>query len=143
MNTVCACRFCCAGQMCPEAKIFRRWLTPSILYPTLCEMANAEVQVNADGQSLGPLLRGETREHRAQIGAVYCDVQRMWSDGEWKLIRYFRGQSGAGEERVQLFHLASDPHELHDLAADAAQATRVQNMLNCLEKWQRDNDDFL
>ena len=113
------------------------------LFPTLCEMAGAKIPRGIDGQTLRPLLRGETKQHRSHVGAVYKDIQRMWSDGEWKVIRYTKGRNGAGEARVQLFHIAADPHEMHDLAADPAHAFRLRMMLQNLRDWQKANGDFL
>lgn len=112
------------------------------LYPTLLQMAGGDVAA-VDGQSLLPILKGEATQHRESVGAVYLDIQRMWSDGEWKIIRYFVGANGRGTERVQLFDLTGDPHELHDLSSDPAQAARVQTMLEKLSDWQRENDDIL
>jgi arylsulfatase A-like enzyme len=106
-------------------------------------MAGANVPEGIESQSLVPLLQGETDKHRAEIGAVYRDIQRMWTDGEWKLIRYYRRKNGDGVNRVQLFHIKEDPHELRDLSREPEHAERVQEMLQQLSVWQKANGDFL
>ncbi len=78
--------------------------------PTLCDLAGVGPIPRTDARSLLPLLRGETAEHReeavATLLADYCLRTR-----EWKLI--------AGNEGVpELYHLADDPDEQVDLAAD-------------------------
>jgi choline-sulfatase len=42
---------------------------------------------------------------------------------EWKYVRLLDG-----EVEEQLFHLTADPHELRDLAADPAQAQRLEGL---------------
>lgn len=113
------------------------------LYPTLCELAGAAVSQTVEGQSLLPLLRGEAKTHRPHIGAVYNDTQRMWSDGEWKIIRYFTGKNGNGCERVQLFNLQEDPNELNDFSERPEQSERVRKLLGNLEKWQQEVGDII
>jgi arylsulfatase A-like enzyme len=56
--------------------------------------------------------------------------QRAVTDGRWKLIRY--PEIGF----TQLFDLASDPHELVNLAARAEQSQRVEALRRRLEAWQ-------
>jgi arylsulfatase A-like enzyme len=53
----------------------------------------------------------------------------------WKLIVY--PQIG----KVQLFDLASDPHELCDVSADPAAAGVVAELRQKLDTWQREVGD--
>jgi arylsulfatase A-like enzyme len=53
---------------------------------------------------------------------AYQAVQRAIRDDRWKLIRYPR------VDVTQLFDLGADPFEMHNLAADPAQAERVGEM---------------
>ena len=130
------------GPGVPSSHVADALLYTFDLYPTLLQMAGIAVAA-VDGQSLLPILRGETTRHRAELGAIYLDIQRMWSDGDWKIIRYFVGENGRGEARVQLFDLRNDPGETNDLSGDPAQAARLAMMLEKLADWQRANDDFL
>lgn len=130
------------GPNVPRGQKSRALLYSFDLTATLLQMAQSDVAA-IDGQSLLPILNGETSVHRSHVGAVYRDIQRMWSDGKWKLIRYFVGGNGTGENRVQLFDLPRDPHELNDLSGHPAQAERMKIMLEKLSVWQRENDDIL
>ncbi len=109
------------------------------LYPTLCELTGVAVPPTVEGRSLLPLVRGEVDHTRDFVGTVYKGLMRSISDGEWKLIRYYR-QGDKGTDHVQLFHLADDPWEQHNLADDVAQQTRVEQMLARLEGWMREVD---
>jgi arylsulfatase A-like enzyme len=75
---------------------------------TIVEFAGAKMPEAADSLSLKPLLAGEEQTHReVQISAI--DDWKMVSDGEYKLIV----QEG---KPVRLYHLPSDPWELHNIA---------------------------
>ena len=56
----------------------------------------------------------------------------MATDGRWKLIRYLV----AGQERLQLFDLSSDPDERQDLASDPASRPIINRLLGTLRDWQ-------
>jgi arylsulfatase A-like enzyme len=58
---------------------------------------------------------------------AYRDVQRGYSDGRWKLIRYPR------VDRTQLFDLDNDPHEATNLAGKAEYAAKVAQLTNSLK----------
>lgn len=108
------------------------------LFPTLCELVGLPIPETVESQSLLPLIRGEKGAGRNSVYAAYKDVQRMVSDGAWKLIRYYRSASrAAGSERRQLFHLAEDPWERYDLASDPGQRERLQHLAAELAAWQR------
>lgn len=79
--------------------------------PTLLELAGIPVPESVDGRSM---IDSDERsylygEHGEGVGAA-----RMVHDGHYKLIYYPTGN------RVQLFDLNEDPHELDDLAEDDA-----------------------
>ena len=107
----------------------------SDLYPSLLEMAGVPAlpEQHTDGVSFAPLLQGATELQRKALywhfphysnhgmqspgGAVRC--------GDYKLIEYFENNT------VQLFNLAKDPGEQHDLAAQAPEsAARLTAMLH-------------
>jgi arylsulfatase A-like enzyme len=69
---------------------------------------------------------------------------RSVSDGRWKLIRYYRSPlRHEGTTRIQLFHLADDPWETHDLAQDPAQQVRIRQLAGALSAWMRQVRDPL
>ncbi|MCB9913968.1 MAG: sulfatase-like hydrolase/transferase [Planctomycetes bacterium] len=102
---------------------------------TLAELTGVEPPEGQDGESFAPLLRGERDTARRELVTAYCDVQRALRDERWKLIRYPQ------VDRTQLFDLARDPDEVHDLAADPAYAERTATMLARLAELQRELGD--
>jgi len=100
------------------------------LFPTLCAAAGADAPDGLAGADLLPLARGERADVRASLFTSYEDKMRALRDERWKLIRYPR------IDHTQLFDLATDPHELVDLAREPAQAERVERMLAELAAWQ-------
>lgn len=114
------------------------------LFPTLCDLTGTPVPETAEGRGLTPLMTGERHAVRDRVCAVYKDVQRMVSDGRWKLIRYHHSPaSDAGTDRLQLFDLAADPWETHDLSAEPDQPARIQSLADDLAAWQRQVGDPL
>ena len=84
------------------------------LFPTICDLAGAEVPSAVEGKSLLPVVRGQQPRVRECLFGAYRDVQRMIRDERWKLIAYQAG----GVRNTQLFDLSVDPDELHNLADD-------------------------
>ncbi|MGI8423704.1 MAG: sulfatase-like hydrolase/transferase [Chloroflexota bacterium] len=115
------------------------------LNPTLCELAGVEAAETVEARSLTPILRGETERHRPTVCQVYKDVQRMVTDGRWKLIRYYRSaeRPNAGTDGIQLFDLDQDPWETNDLTAEPACAKRIERLAAVLAEWQREVEDPL
>lgn len=106
------------------------------VYPTVCELAGVPVPGSVQGRSLAPVLRGERQEIYEEVFAYFTDTQRLIRTREgWKLVWYPRGS------RLQLFQVNEDPHELRDLAADPAQASRVASLQARLAAWQREHRD--
>ena len=91
--------------------------------PTFLDAAGVEIPASIEGKSLLPLARGESTEWRRHLHGEHTfggqSVQYV-TDGSEKYIWF----SGTGRE--QLFDLAADPQELHDLSADAAHSGRLE-----------------
>ncbi|MBN1675438.1 MAG: sulfatase-like hydrolase/transferase [Kiritimatiellae bacterium] len=86
------------------------------LMPTLLELAGVACPAGVEGQSLVPVLRGEDAEVRPWLHGEHApcygadQAYHFLADGRMKYI--WRPHDGS----EQLFDLAQDPQELHDLA---------------------------
>ena len=107
------------------------------LFPTLCELTGIPVPQGLDGCSFAGMVRGETRGTRDAVLLSYADTQRAIRHQDWKLIRYPQ------INRNQLFHLANDPHETHDLASHGNQQRRIDRLLAKMKTLQREQGDSL
>jgi arylsulfatase A-like enzyme len=127
-----------AGPGIPAGKRIAAQCALRDLFPTVCELAGLAIPASVRGKSLVPVLRGEKAEIHEAVYGYFTDTQRMMRtpDG-WKLIWYPKA------ERVQLFNVAKDSDELHDLSAEAAQKDRVARMMNSLKTWLRQQGDPL
>ena len=106
-------------------------------FPTFLDAAGVKAQSGQilDGVSLIPVLKGGTMAERPlfwqyphygnQGGAPGAAVRR----GDWKLIEWLE------YGRTELFNLAQDPGEKHDLAAKEPQ--RVASFRDELHAWQK------
>jgi len=88
------------------------------LAPTIAEAAGLEIPYYNQGQSLNPVLNGETFNHRQSVrsefyvGINYPDESHatMYRDERYKLITYH------GKNLVELYDLHEDPWEYNDLS---------------------------
>jgi len=101
-----------------------------------------------DGEDVGPILSGRAGMRASAIGfqsprlesqakdtkawMQTGGTQLAWMEGRWKLL------SMTGGESFELYDLASDPFEEHDLAA--AEPERVARMSAALESWRESCD---
>ncbi len=107
------------------------------LFPTTCELAGIPIPPTVQGRSLVPLLTGKESSIYRQVFGCFTDTQRMIREERWKLIWYPKFP------RYQLFDLASDPDELHDLSTDPRQAAQLARLREKLETWLKENGDPL
>ncbi len=91
------------------------------LFPTLCEIAGVAIESPVDGVSLTPQLRGANRPlpmrplfyHRREGNRRYQGLTTQAVRlGDWKLLK------NSPFQPYELYHLADDPREEHDLAGE-------------------------
>jgi choline-sulfatase len=96
---------------------------------TALDIAGAE-RADIEFQSLLPVLKGEKSQLEA-VYAAYTQTQRAVIHDGWKLILY-------PEAKVaKLYHLAEDPQEMKNLAADPAHAPRMKELFGQFQKLQQ------
>ena len=109
------------------------------LMPTTLEIAGVEKPEHVDFNSLIPYINdAKTKSVYQEIYGCYeKSLQRMIRVDDWKLIVYPKAKV------VRLFDLASDPHEMNDLASAPEQRSRVKEMFQRLVALAKDMDDAL
>ncbi|HMC11409.1 MAG TPA: sulfatase-like hydrolase/transferase, partial [Pirellulaceae bacterium] len=115
------------------------------LFPTICDLAGITAPPHSregeapaeptDGKSLLPVLRGDKAELYPFIIGYFQDSQRMIREGNWKLAWYPK------IDRWQLFDLANDPHELHNLLDRSDQHQRIADLRGKLLGWLKQQSD--
>ncbi|MDR6550143.1 sulfatase-like hydrolase/transferase [Paenibacillus qinlingensis] len=132
------------GPGVPEGKQVRALASNIDIFPTVAGLCDVDLPAETEGSSLQPVLTGEITGIRSVVGSVYRDVQRMITDGQWKLIRYYRSPiTNAGTERIQLFDLCNDPWETQDLSEDPSHAGTIERLASELVTWMQDCGDIL
>jgi N-sulfoglucosamine sulfohydrolase len=141
------------------------------VFPTLCDLLEIEPPAWLEGRSMMPLIRGEAEEINDEI---YADVtyhaayepMRCVRTKRYKYIRRYDAREtpvrpncddspsktllldhGWGDGPVdveQLFDLVFDPHEMHNLANNAAYSATLSDMRGRLQRWmERTHDPLL
>ena len=109
--------------------------------PTILDLAGVEIPEVMQGESITPLVRGEEPEWRAEFLYEHrIDIRTIpKSEGvrteRWKYMRYTESDPVVEE----LYDLATDPLEEHDLATDAKFTDQLAMMR---EKWQALSEQF-
>jgi choline-sulfatase len=105
---------------------------------TTLEIAGVEKPAHVEFESVLPHLRGDpAAKPREAIYAAYMDLQRAVIQDGWKLIVYPKIRVS------RLYHVAEDPLEMRDLAADPAQAVRRAALFKRLRSLQSELGDPL
>ncbi len=140
------------------------------LFPTICDLLQIAPPPWLQGVSLMPLIREETGQVRDELFAEVTyhaayEPQRAVRTQRYKYIRRFEERAGpvlpncddSPSKEVwmengwrtrppameQLYDLAFDPNEAHNLADDPASAEVLAEMRSRLDRWMRDTDDPL
>ncbi|MEQ8790696.1 MAG: sulfatase-like hydrolase/transferase [Pirellulaceae bacterium] len=104
--------------------------------PTLTALAGYQPQddLKWDGRSAWPAIRGESTSADAVDRVLYWDGPGHRSgvirQGDWKLVVHH----ASGGDRIELFDLANDPQEKHDLADKQAERVVAMRKLLAAER---------
>lgn len=102
------------------------------IFPTLCDLADLGRPASVEGRSFASCLRDSGHRIRDVLYLAYAKSIRGVRTDRYKLIEYACGSS-------QLFDLAQDPREMHNLAAKPEMAATLaqlrQTMRQCRDVW--------
>jgi choline-sulfatase len=105
---------------------------------TALELAGAAKPAQVEFHSVLPLLRGGPQAGgRDAIYSSYLQLQRAVIHDGWKLILYPKART------ARLYHVAADPEEMNDLAAEPAHAERRRALFQRLLALQKELADPL
>lgn len=105
--------------------------------PTLGKICGIASPNRSDGFDFGATLSDPAEPARTHLMFAYRNLQRGYTDGRWKLIRYPQ------IDRTQLFDLRNDPHEAKNLADQPEQAARIAELTAALAREMKANSDPL
>jgi arylsulfatase A-like enzyme len=103
--------------------------------PTLGKLCAVAGPKTSDGIDFSATLSDSSKPARSQLMFAYRNVQRAFTDGRWKLIRYPQ------VDRTQLYDLQADPFEINNLAEKPEHATKVTELTTALEKEMQQTGD--
>jgi arylsulfatase A-like enzyme len=103
--------------------------------PTLGKICGVASPNQSDGFDFSATLADPAKPARERLMFAYRNVQRGFTDGHWKLIRYPQ------VDRTQLFDLQNDPHETSNLADKPEHTARIAELTTTLDKEMQRSDD--
>jgi arylsulfatase A-like enzyme len=103
--------------------------------PTLGKLCDVPAPKTSEGFDFSATLRDPSQPARREVMFAYRNVQRAYTDGRWKLIRYPR------VDRTQLFDLQADYYEVTNLAGRAEFAGKVIELTAALKQLQQASGD--
>jgi len=105
------------------------------LFPTACEFVGITIPESVEARSLMPALRDARQSIHPNLVSYFTDTQRAIREGPWKLVLYLKAN------QTQLFDLANDPDEIHDLSAIPEKAARIADLRGKLTTWLTEHAD--
>jgi arylsulfatase A-like enzyme len=99
------------------------------LCPTFLELAGVPIPPGVQGRSLVPVLSGESSSHRDHVRCEYGDRIVMHRDDRFKLI------DNGPDVAPELYDIAEDPREIHNLAALPEHEALVARLTSELRAW--------
>ncbi len=103
--------------------------------PTLGAMCGVPAPRTSEGLDFSATLRDPSKPARPELMFAYKNVQRAFTNGRWKLIRYPQ------VDRTQLFDLQVDPYEITNLADRPEFAGNISELTAALKRLQQASGD--
>ena len=107
------------------------------IMPTTLELAGVEKPDHVQFKSLMPIIGGRRGENYDAIYGGYLAVQRMVTEGDFKLLLFPK------IAKVQLFNLKDDPQEINNLADDPQYQPVIKRLFARLLELQQETGDGL
>ncbi len=104
------------------------------IFPTLCEMTGLAIPASVEGKSFYPMFADAQYVTRDSLYFAYNDMLRSVKQDGFKLIEYCNTAT-----ETQLFDVAHDPCEMHNLAA--AQPEKVAELRALLQEYRASWED--
>lgn len=86
------------------------------IYPTLCELIQAEIPESVEGKSFISALEEKPFEGRTEMYYMMMDRARAVRSGDWKLAIYKDPKTGL--KSTVLYNIKEDPYELKELSLE-------------------------
>lgn len=107
------------------------------IMPSILQLAGIETPEYVDFKSLLPLISGKRKSNYDLIYGGYIDLQRMITDGDYKLIYYPK------IDKTILYNLKDDPLEKNDLSDQPEYQEKIQEFQQKLRQKQQELNDPL
>jgi choline-sulfatase len=107
------------------------------VFPTTCELAGVPIPKTVEFPSLANWLHGSDGPQTDSVFCWYQNFQRSVRTKDHKLIVYPQ------VKRVQIFDLARDPWETHDVSDDPPYAPVKKDLMARLKQHQKELGDPL
>jgi len=108
------------------------------IFPTLCELTGVPAPASVEGASLVPCMHAPDAQGRETLYFAYTEHIRAVRDRTHKLIEYV---VDGRHTMTQLFDLANDPWELHNLASAPEHAHTIETLRAELARLRDQWDD--
>jgi arylsulfatase A-like enzyme len=107
------------------------------IMPSTLELAGVDKQAHVQFKSLMPLIQGRVDKTYEAVYGGYKEIQRMVTEGDYKLILY------PAIPLALLYNMKVDPHEMNNLADKPGYTRTVKKLFARLLDLQKETGDEL
>ena len=126
-----------SGPNIPQGQVSDSYVYLFDIFPTLCDLLAVATPPTVDGKSVMQCFADPNFSIRETLFFAYTDLIRSVKDERYKLCVYSYGDTN----RLQLFDLIEDPHELSSIATLPSQSSRLKKLFDELIRMSREWDD--